>query len=404
MGFSPELDKAGPLYLAHGREIFALCYLHAEGPVGAGALVHTLLCDLSSSRRCWRRASSGTPGLFRCVHTVCMEQSYKRPARKKKNAGQAQGARHVLPFTMTDALRALLKLPARFKTPLYLRLALGWGAQDTAAVIGGGPRRAERLVARGLKRAKLTEERARQALLAIAPAEGAPEEMWDGFLAGRDDRTFAGMQRLRLFKRCMDRAIPYIALGVVAFCVLAYQGVERGWFSGQSYISDLDLESYNAPQDEAAFPTGSFTVFAPDPNSPQGLVKYLVAEAPQSIEALLRQMVALGGAPEGTTVQEAVWSDLSCGTPGPAIDPSAKGLALTLSEEAGKWFSSAAPQEQERMLLSMAKTLRSSCPELETLALVSSGKELTAENGATAQSYLDASPPINRAANAPYRP
>ena len=56
------------------------------------------------------------------------------------------------------------------------------------------------------------------------------------------------------------------------------------------------------------------------------------------------------------------------------------------------------------MLFSMAKTLCSSYPALETLRLQSGGSELTAAGGSTAQSFLPTPPQENRTANAPYRP
>lgn len=397
MAALPEIE---PLFLQNARGLFALAYLHAGGPSGAQALTHTLLCDLACSPRLWQRASSGTPGLYRCMHSLCLDQYYRRPKRKKKGQRPAPGPR--LPFTLTDALRTLMRLPPRCKTPLYLHLALGWGLAEVAAVIGGPATRASRLVAAGLKRAKLTPAQAAAALSPVSPAEGAPEELWASFLVDHESRTFPGQQRLRRFKRAMDRAIPYIALATVAFCVLAYQGVEHGWFNGQPYLSDFALESAMASEG-ADYPTGPLAVFAPDPDAPQGLVKYQIPDAPQSLTALVRQMVALGGAPEGTSLLSAAWGD-SCATTGFSIEPASKSLLLELSSDAAAWFASASPGDQERMLFSMAKTLCSSYPALETLRLQSGGSELTAAGGSTAQSFLPTPPQENRTANAPYRP
>ena len=400
MAIRPELPQLEALFQRHARGLFGLCYLHGGSPRKASALLCSLLCSLLATPRWWQRAQGSPAGLFRCAQAVCMEQYYKRPKRAKKAAPAPQPG-PGLPFVMTDALRALRKLPPRYKTPLYLRLALGWGAEDTAAAIGGAPARADRLVRAGLKRARLTEGRAAQALSAIAPAEGGPQDVWDAFLVEQSEKGFAGRQRLRRFQRGMDSAIPYIALGVVALCVLAYQGVEHGWFNGQAYTPLPALESY-APL-EGDLPLGAFTVFVPDPDSPEGLVQYLVDDAPQSLKELVRQMVALGGAPEGTALLEAAWGD-SCGTAGVAIEPTARKLVLELSADAGAWFSAAAPQEQERMLLAMAKTVRAYYPDLEALQLVCQDGELTTAGGSTAQSLLEAAATVNRTAHAPYRP
>ena len=39
----------------------------------------------------------------------------------------------------------------------------------------------------------------------------------------------------------MDGAVIYLAVGVVALCVVAFLGVEYGWF-GQSYLPSQEIE------------------------------------------------------------------------------------------------------------------------------------------------------------------
>lgn len=387
MAHLPELPQLEGLFLRHAPQLFGLCCLHGGGPRKANALLHTLLCDLSSSPRRWQRASSGAQGLFRCAQEVCLEQQYKRPRRKKRKEPPPPSA--PLPFTMTDALRALMKLPAKYKTPLYLRLALGWTAQEAAAVTGGPPARVDRLAARGLQKCKLTQERAAQALSSIAPSGSGPQAVWDNFLVERSERGFAGRDRLRRFKRALDAAIPYIALGVVVFSVFAYYTVEYGWFGGQPY-APAPAESYT--ESEPLFPTGTLTVFSPQED---GLVRYTVTDAPQSFQALVRQMVALGGAPAGTTLFSAEPS-------GPAIDPDAAALTVELSGEAAQWFTAASPDQREQMLRAMACTFSAACPALEQLRLVSDGAELTA-GPSSAQDFLHAAPAPVRTVDTPYR-
>lgn len=368
MPFSPDMEQARQLFLDHGAQLFALCYLHAGGPKGANRLLSTLLCDLSASPRCHRLALSGRAGLFRCAHNVCLEQYYKRPKRKKKPKGRAQEPpARPLPFVMTDSLRALLDLPPRYKTPLCLRTALGWSAAETAAAAGIPASRVDKLADRALKKAGLTPPQARQALSAVAPLPDGPQEQWDLFLIDREDKTFRGRQRLRLFKRFMDRAIPYIALGVIAFCVLAYQGVEHGWFTGQGYVPAAPVES-QAPGDYA---TGTATIYGMDGAD---IIQYNVTDCPLDPETLLRQMVALGGAPEGTRL-------LSVRREGPR-------LSLELSREAA--------QADEPMLSLMAATLSAAYPDIEELVLTSAGEELLPPH------WLGAAPTPERTVSTPY--
>ncbi len=349
MAFTPDLDKAREAYLAYGPELFALCYLHAGGPKGTGALLNTLLCDLVYSPRRWALASRGREGLFRCMHSICLDRYYTRPKRqKKRKKGEPEPPRAPLPFVMTDSLRALLALPPKYKTPLYLRVCLGWSAAETAAAIGGPAGRVEYLVKRGLKKAKLTPERAKQAMAAVAPLPDGPEEQWNLFLIDREDKGFEGQQRLRRFKRGMDHAIPYIALGVVLFCVLAYQGVEHGWFSGQSYAPSLPGEVSSAVD----YATATATVFGIDNGE---FIQYNVTNCPLDPETLVRQMVALGGAPEGTTLLDSYGQ-----------------LTIELSKEAA--------QADEQMLSAMLATFAATYPDLEELHVLSDGQELVPEN------------------------
>lgn len=383
MAFSADTRQVEALYMAHAPQLFALCYLHAGGPKGAATLLHTLLCDLLLSPRAWRLASSGAPGLFRCAQEICLEQYYRRAKRPKKNSPNSPPApRTALPFTMTDALRAILDLPAQYKAPLYLRLALGWSAEDAAAAVGGSPQRVDRLAAKALKKTKLTQERARQALLSVAPAPTGPQELWDGFLVDQADKGFLGKQRLRRFKRWLDHAIPYIALGVIVFCVLAYQGVEQGWFTGQPYEPAVPMES-QIPGDYAM---GTAAIFSVDGDD---FIQYNVTDCPLDPETLVRQMVALGGAPEGTYV-------LSARRDTPSR------LTLELSREAAQWFASAPPAEQEAMLAAMAGTLGAAYPDLAELRLTSGGEELTAR-GKTAQDWLGPGIQPVRTVTTPYR-
>lgn len=351
MAGTPELQEVSQLYFSQAPRLFALCYLHTGGPKGANALLHTLLCDLLLSPRCWKQASSGNAGLFRWAQGLCMDRYWNRPRRKRKKNAPPSAPGPSLPFTMTDSLRALLDLPPKYKAPLYLRLALGWSLEDTARAAGCSPKRAESLVERGLKKAKLAPERAAEVLSSIAPTESGPQEIWDSFLVSREDRGFAGSQRLRRFKRWLDSAIPFIALGVVSLCVLAYCSVEYGWFGADVY-TPTPSDGYEAGLSSLHAEKGTATIFSV---AEEGIVQYNVTDCPLDPETLIGQMVALGGAPEGTYVLSAQLEDGR--------------LTLELSEEASQI-------ESREMMGAMAATFAATYPDLQELHLVSAGKEL----------------------------
>ena len=59
---------------------------------------------------------------------------------------------------------------------------------------------------------------------------------WEEFLSQRGQAGFAARQRYRRARRAMDVAMPFLALGVVAICVVAFLGVEHGWFGPSSCL------------------------------------------------------------------------------------------------------------------------------------------------------------------------
>ncbi len=384
MAESPELRQVEQLYFSQAPRLFALCYLHTGGPKGAAVLLHTLLCDLLLSPRCWKQASAHDAGLFRCAHTLCMDRYWNRPRRKKKKGSVPASPGSSLPFTMTDALRALLDLPPQYKTALYLRLALGWSLEDTAQAASCSPKKAGKLVEKGLKRTSLTPERAGAVLSAITPTESGPQEVWDSFLISREDKGFTGSQRLRRFKHWLDNAIPFIALGVVSLCALAYCSVEYGWFGAEDY-TPTPSGGYGADSATISSVKKTASIYSVDKGE---IVLYSVTNCPLSHQALLQQMVALGGAPEGASLL--------------SVEQEGGLIAWELSEEAVQWFRSVSETEGEQMLSAMAATISASWPDVEELHLVSAGEEL-AVSGKTAQDMLGQKLTPVRTVTTPYR-
>ena len=107
-----------------------------------------------------------------------------------------------------------------------------------------------------------------------------------------------------------------------------------------------------ASQPAEDYGVGTAAVFRPEGD---GYIRYDVTDCPLDPETLLRQMVALGGAPEGARV-------LSARREGGC-------LTLELSEEA-------ALAESREMMTAMSATFAAAYPELTELRLIAAGKEL----------------------------
>ena len=234
--FTPDLDQLHQLYRQCGADLFALCYLQAGRPAQALDLMAASLCDMAASPKLWELAASGKEGFLRVGHLNCVDASLrrpKRPKRKKDTSGQ-EAPRAVLPFSLTDPLREILKLRLPARTALFCRERLGLSWEAAAQLLGTSPARCQRLYGAALKQAKITAGQARANLETLSPGEDTLDAAWEEFLSQRGQAGFSTRQRYRRARRAMDVAMPFLALGVVAICVVAFLGVEHGWFGPSS--------------------------------------------------------------------------------------------------------------------------------------------------------------------------
>ena len=297
------------LFDQYGADLFALCYLQAGRPAQALDLMAAALCDMAANPRLWAQAASPREGFFRAAYLNCLDNSLRRPKRrKKKKDSPLEEVPRALPFTLTDPLRQVMKLRLAHKAALFCRERLGLSGEESARVLGTSPLRAQRLAESALKKAGVTQGQARANLEALAPGPENLERVWQEFLDQQGRGGFAARQRCRRARRFLDAAMPYLALGVVAVCAAAYLGVEYGWF-GAPYTPTQPIEGVITQEgydgDSAVslpIETGDVSVFVPEEG---GFAEYIVHNTPYSPEDILRQMVYLGGAPAGTTLLSA---------------------------------------------------------------------------------------------------
>lgn len=394
------------LFDQYGADLFALCYLQAGRPAQALDLMAAALCDMAANPRLWAQAASPREGFFRAAYLNCLDNSLRRPKRrKKKKDSPLEEVPRALPFTLTDPLRQVMKLRLAHKAALFCRERLGLSGEESARVLGTSPLRAQRLAESALKKAGVTQGQARANLEALAPGPENLERVWQEFLDQQGRGGFAARQRCRRARRFLDAAMPYLALGVVAVCAAAYLGVEYGWF-GAPYTPTQPIEGVITQEgydgDSAVslpIETGDVSVFVPEEG---GFAEYIVHNTPYSPEDILRQMVYLGGAPQGTTLLSANLD--SGGTE--SIDGSTVtytlGDTLSLTLEFSQEAASLSGEEGERMLQAMAATFAAYTQGLDRLSFRCQGEELTV-NGKTAQDFLDGQLTITRTVETDYR-
>lgn len=398
------------LFDQYGADLFALCYLQAGRPAQALDLMAAALCDMAANPRLWAQAASPREGFFRAAYLNCLDNSLRRPKRrKKKKDSPLEEVPRALPFTLTDPLRQVMKLRLAHKAALFCRERLGLSGEESARVLGTSPLRAQRLAESALKKAGVTQGQARANLEALAPGPENLERVWQEFLDQQGRGGFAARQRCRRARRFLDAAMPYLALGVVAVCAAAYLGVEYGWF-GTPYTPTQPIEGVITQEgydgDSAVslpIETGDVSVFVPEEG---GFAEYIVHNTPYSPEDILRQMVYLGGAPQGTTLLSANLDSGGTESSDGSTVTYTLGDTLSLTLEFSQEAATLSGEEGERMLQAMAATFAAytaqTAGDVNQLSIRCQGEELTV-NGKTAQDFLDGQLTITRTVETDYR-
>lgn len=398
------------LFDQYGADLFALCYLQAGRPAQALDLMAAALCDMAANPRLWAQAASPREGFFRAAYLNCLDNSLRRPKRrKKKKDSPLEEVPRALPFTLTDPLRQVMKLRLAHKAALFCRERLGLSGEESARVLGTSPLRAQRLAESALKKAGVTQGQARANLEALAPGPENLERVWQEFLDQQGRGGFAARQRCRRARRFLDAAMPYLALGVVAVCAAAYLGVEYGWF-GTPYTPTQPIEGVITQEgydgDSAVslpIETGDVSVFVPEEG---GFAEYIVHNTPYSPEDILRQMVYLGGAPEGTTLLSANLDSGGTESSDGSTVTYTLGDTLSLTLEFSQEAATLSGEEGEQMLQAMAATFAAytaqTAGDVNQLSIRCQGEELTV-NGKTAQDFLDGQLTITRTVETDYR-
>ncbi|MGI6255076.1 MAG: hypothetical protein ACOYJZ_05540 [Acutalibacter sp.] len=393
--FKPDLPQLKELYDQWGADLYALCFLQGGRPAYAQDLVISALCDMASNPGLHTLALSGREGFLRAGYLTCRDASYRRPKRlKRRKDAPQEGPRPALPFLMTDSLRKLMKLRLPLSASLFCRERLELQPDAAGRLLGCSPLREERLHSAALKKAGITQGQAKAVLESLAPREGDLTRAWEEFQHQQSQPSFGARQRFRRMRRALDAAVPYLALGVVVLCAAAYFGVEYGWF-GTAYTPTQPVEGvvveegYDGDAASDTLAVGDVTVYVPEEG---GFAQYIVHNTPQSPQEVLRQMVLLGGAPEGVSLLSSHLEN----------SDDLQSLGTTLTMELSDQAASLSGEEGERMLQAMTATFAGYTDHLETLSIRCQGQELTV-NGKTAQDFLGTELTIIRTTETDYR-
>ena len=308
--------------LRFGDAAFRVCYMHTKKPRDAQELLEDVFMQYLQCTQAFENEDEERLWVLRTAHQSCMDY-YASKMRKKLTSAQMQRAGKDLPFVVSDELCAILKLSYPYQT----MLALCFGEEDTlrfaSRVIGKPAAMLRRRAEKAPALTGLSPEDMREWIQTIVMPDDMRSRVQYTILNQSKDKHFGVNSRAKSFKRGLDRAIPYIALGIVVVCALSVVAVRAGWF-GTPYVRtpDVILEE-NTPvssapdgalseESHAATPAPESSadesraaavldvpVFVP---SDSGLAQYNYTGLEADVSVLIQKMVEKGAFPADVTL------------------------------------------------------------------------------------------------------
>lgn len=218
MPFNPDIDKVQKLYFENIDSLFRLAFAHTSISFEASNIISNSFRNVLTSELLYRLATSSEEGIYSLIYKGCID-FYRRKARKKIKAEKLREMK--VPFEITDSTMKLLHLPTKLKAPLILH-ELGFNDESIAFITKTSSKRAEAL--RNKAASLLGEDMSsvKAAITEIHLSEETHIRNFDILKFDYNETGFAAKQRLKRFKRMLDIAVPFIALGIIIFLVIAY--------------------------------------------------------------------------------------------------------------------------------------------------------------------------------------
>lgn len=308
--------------LRFGDTAFRVCYMHTKKPRDAQELLEDVFMQYLQCTQAFENEEEERLWVLRTAHQSCMDY-YASKMRKKLTNAQMQRAGKDLPFVISDELCAILKLSYPYQT----MLALCFGEEDTlrfaSRVIGKPAAMLRRRAEKAPALAGLSPEDMREWIQTIVMPDDMRSRVQYTILNQIKDKHFGVNRRAKSFKRGLDRAIPYVALGIIVVCVLSVVAVRAGWF-GTPYVRTPDVileentpasaapDSASSTESHAATPAPESSadesraaavldvpVFVP---SDSGLAQYNYTSFEADASVLVQKMAEKGAFPADVTL------------------------------------------------------------------------------------------------------
>lgn len=200
------------------REIGALCYILCRDRAGSRDVAFQTFLRLGGAKDSEIGEEDAKFLLYNSAVRLCddyyLKKMHRMPGRKTLEAQD-------LPFPVTDALYALMRLPFRRRAALAL-MQFGFSQDELAKVLGVRASSVQRLTSdpgipdwqSALESTKLTED---EALV-----------MSDRIYTRFAERSVGVENAIHDARNAFDRALPFLAAAVLFICALAIWYVKRG--------------------------------------------------------------------------------------------------------------------------------------------------------------------------------
>lgn len=222
MAFSPDMKAVEKIYFENTNEMYKLAFVHTSISFEASNIVSQTFGNILTNEKAYKKALSSKEGLFSLIYQGCMD-FFRRKARKKIKLERLSQMK--VPFAIDEGLVELLHLPYNVKAPLVLCVDMNYSPVEAAQIMSCSEKKVTHALERAKKQLKADNwQKAKAKLETIKLSEETFVRNFDILaLDYREKGTgFATKLRLRRFKRALDVAVPFIAIGIIALIIIAY--------------------------------------------------------------------------------------------------------------------------------------------------------------------------------------
>jgi len=399
--FKADKEKLEKLFLDNADILFAFSFISCQKLDDSIEIMQDILCETAANQKDFDLANGENGEIFILVQRAC--NAYF--AKKLRKSPKAEALAKInAPFKVTPELVNILRLPEKYKAPLFLTLYMDLSVETAAKLMKKSPAYIEKINDSALKKLgdDVTAEEVKVLLKSIIIKKDAAERVFDKTIPVIEKADFSRNQGAKRFKRRMDFAIPYIALALVIVAALSFFSVQYGWF-GVKYERSTPIEGYNPsiPDDDIIYKTDlmsrpntenevailveNISVYVPKDD---GFIKYVVRNTPIAPNNIVSQMIALGTLPEDTELVSFTLGDNGVESENGETVVYTAGdeytLEIVFSENLKAYIEAS---NGEKTLQALVKTFTEIYTNIDFISFKAGGEELTCNN-MTAQDFL----------------